>query len=277
VYYLAMPRNPKHENRHHPLKLLREKLSESHQPPVSQAKLAEFVNSTANTIKMTEAGQRKLGPALLEKIRVGVGACWDEGQKQWMFAFDRSRDVPFSFEIYSKYKELTQESPKGEIKESLEQELKRRLSVLFSNIPERFWWRLFFKAASVLDETYGAFEEHFPKQKRAAEEYGETTFTIESRFDPQTGRLLDLKWWSRSLRREPDGTLRGVAWSDLSKSEEEQEATKKKLEAQRKEIESITELRGSKAEFEALSGPEISPSRQTPKHRRGRRTRHSSH
>src|ERR1700722_13996252 len=113
-----MPPQTKAEYARHPLKLLRALLSPNPDQPISQTRLAEFVDSPLNSIKLAEHGQRSVGKTLQARIRLGVGAAWNDYSKAWELAFRRpdGSTIPFSFALYTKYKGLINALPPPHVK-----------------------------------------------------------------------------------------------------------------------------------------------------------------
>ena len=174
----------------HPLKLLRALLSKSPDQPISQPQLALLVDSPLNSIKLAEHGQRAVGKTLLARIRLGVGAAWNNYSKSWELAFRRpdGSTIPYSYEVYLRYKALINVLPPTNVKKSLETNIVRQIKLLLATVPDDRWWLLIFRLLEGLENARADF---LPKE--FSDEFGSTELNVRTRYDDATGAPLDFK------------------------------------------------------------------------------------
>jgi hypothetical protein len=193
----------------HPLKLLRALLSPHPDQPISQTRLAKLVDSPPNSIKLAEHGQRSVGETLLARIRIGVGAAWNNYSKSWELAFRRpdGSTIPYTYEWYLKYKEEIGALPAINVKTSLETDVVRKIKLLLARVPEDRWWLLIFRLLKDLESARADF---LPQEVN--DEFGSTELNVRTRYDDTTGEPLDFKLAGRIFWIEHGkGTL--DAWS----------------------------------------------------------------
>jgi hypothetical protein len=232
-----MPPATSAEYARHPLKLLRALLSPSPEQPISQTQLAKLVDSPSNSIKLAEHGQRSVGETLLARIRIGVGAAWNNYSKSWEIAFRRpdGSAIPYTYKVYLKYKALISALPPVNVKTSLEANIVRQIKILLTRVPEDRWWLLIFR---LLEDLESARVDFLPKD--FSDEFGSTELTMRTHYDDATGEPLDFKlageiFWMEQGKATLDG------WSGKDPNTEPYP----------------TPERISRAEFDALPGKPI--------------------
>lgn len=87
-----MPRPPKKENEHNPLRKLREALGVDGNP-IPQYEIAALLGLSTETIKSIEVGRLRVTEKLLEKIYLDLGASWSKKTLVWI---DAAGGEPFT-------------------------------------------------------------------------------------------------------------------------------------------------------------------------------------
>jgi hypothetical protein len=229
-----MPPPAKAENARHPLKLLRFLLSPNPDRPISQTQLAKLVDGPLNSIKLAEHGQRSIGKTLLARIRLGVGAVWNDSANVWESAFRRPDDstILYSYEIYVQYKALISALPSGKVRKKLENNIERQIKLLLAKAPDDRWWLLIFR---LLEDMEAARVDFLPNDYN--DEFGSTELHMITRYDDATGKPLAFQLAGR-IYWVKQGNPQLDAWSGKDPI-----------------IEQVpTPERMSRAEFDALPG-----------------------
>lgn len=154
-----MPAPPKPENVRNPLRVLRGLLSErGKKRPITQAELSLRTGVPDTTIKAVEAGQRKLGESVRERVFWATGAQWDE--KRWVCGFEwredggkwvwSERSLPFTYSVYSRFRKMQEMRPLNAVDEEVA--IVGQLMELFMLIPDSQWWQLILRFRDVVEQ-----------------------------------------------------------------------------------------------------------------------------
>jgi hypothetical protein len=212
-----MPRQPRPENILHPLKLLRGLLSQDPSKPVSQARLAERIDMSVNSIKMTEVGDREMSRPLKDKIAAVLGAVWSDERKRWEFSWSKDATPHvFSYELSCRYQEMIGVLPDPRMKVDVEGDIMRKIALLIDRVPPDRWWLMVLQWWEDIGAATAAF---FPERGDDFDkEFGITELGMTVRFDPKSGLPIKItpslrsKWLERDSTGKPT-KLKGFAWS----------------------------------------------------------------
>jgi len=158
-----MARRPSPEKINHPLRLLREALSEMGEKyPITQAELSQITGIPLNTIKALEQNQRPLSDDVRVKIALATGAVWDARKRRWVCGLQLDGlsplstqgslnvpDKPFTREFFLKFRE--QHSRRPEDADAQEMLLMMRMMALLQKVSDQDWHRVFFEIQRLVD------------------------------------------------------------------------------------------------------------------------------
>lgn len=157
-----MARPPSLKNSDHPLRLLRNLLSEDvATAPMSQLKFSQVIDVPVSTIKAIENGQRLSNQSVREHIVLETGAVWDKQKKLWMYVVPEPA-VPFTFQRYMEFQQIMGARPKNDVAEV--HRLFKKLMQIFTKTPDRYWHRLFWRFQDFIEKQT---EELTESRKRA--------------------------------------------------------------------------------------------------------------
>jgi transcriptional regulator with XRE-family HTH domain len=176
-----MPRRPRPENVDNPLRVLRGLLSEhGDQKPISQSELSKLVRVSLSSIRSIENGDRALTENVLSHVLLETGAWWKEHNRHWEYVSGGyGRAVPFTRETFLDYRRGIER--KSEHPELLEATELLGLALLFGQVSDKDWYRLYSKVAFFYQE--------------CCEEFG-----LKGRPNPMT-RPRVFERWQRTIER----------------------------------------------------------------------------
>jgi transcriptional regulator with XRE-family HTH domain len=152
-----MARPPNLKNSNHPLRLLRNLLSEQGAAaPMSQLKFSQLIDVPVSTIKAIENGQRLSNQSVREHIALATGAVWSKQKEQWMYVLPEPA-APFTFLSYLEFQQIMGVRPRNdraEVAKSM-----AALRRLFEKIPDKYWHRLYWRFQDFIERNRAEIEE----------------------------------------------------------------------------------------------------------------------
>jgi hypothetical protein len=148
-----MGRPQKHTD--HPLYKLRVLLSKDANRAITQPELSRIVGVPLPTLQSIESRRRGWTEEVQRKISQAIWALWDDNKERWMFKHS-SPPKEFSYSLFERYRGFIHKG--APIPETDPEAIKMRVDVLFEQIPEESWMKLYWRLQDCLEECRQDFE-----------------------------------------------------------------------------------------------------------------------